>query len=442
MSDRMTTTPKKASSPIRLPRGWLLLRRSASACQEAGQVVPEIVNQTLRAPGKPLEAGVRQEMESRFHHDFSQVRVHTGRQAAESARAVGALAYSAGDQIAFADGEYDPHSPQGRELLAHELVHVVQQGQLEPRPDMRIAPASHPLERQAAASLPGLTQPTLALASAPLLARQCDPAWAGLDWSARVANVRAMANGAAKNQCMADMIDEALYPNVTVHQSTNTAATVNAAIATGRYTEWNTISDLQVNFDNNLAAKGGGAGLYGRTVFRTPTANTIEIYIILGPNALDPIGPQFTRMAFDHENSHAGDFLIQFAIGTPHAATAGEELAIYAEMFSLYFLDMWDINNAACRWGLADDFRPLFSYYVSASALDRDKAFDSLKLFYEVRIRAIPCNLMKFKIWLQSVMNARLATDAFIQRINALPGLGLRRGTPPNNHFNCGLGCG
>jgi activator of 2-hydroxyglutaryl-CoA dehydratase len=56
-----------------------------------------------------------------------------------------------------------------------------------------------------------------------------------MDWSDRVANARAMANGAAKNQCMTDMMDEALPPNVMVHQSTNTAGSIGAAITAGRY---------------------------------------------------------------------------------------------------------------------------------------------------------------------------------------------------------------
>ncbi len=62
-------------------------------------------------------------MESRFHHDFSAVRVHTGSRAAESARAVDSLGYTVGQDIVFASPQY------GRDLLAHELTHVIQQSQ-------------------------------------------------------------------------------------------------------------------------------------------------------------------------------------------------------------------------------------------------------------------------------------------------------------------------
>jgi len=68
-------------------------------------------------------------MEPRFGHDFSQVRVHTGPRADESTRAVNALAYTVGPDIAFGDGQYAPETANGQKLLAHELAHVVQQQQ-------------------------------------------------------------------------------------------------------------------------------------------------------------------------------------------------------------------------------------------------------------------------------------------------------------------------
>jgi outer membrane protein OmpA-like peptidoglycan-associated protein len=66
-------------------------------------------------------------MEPRFGHDFSQVRVHTDARAAESAQAVGALAYTVGRNVVFGAGQYAPGMYSGRQLLAHELTHVLQQ---------------------------------------------------------------------------------------------------------------------------------------------------------------------------------------------------------------------------------------------------------------------------------------------------------------------------
>ena len=67
-------------------------------------------------------------MEPRFGHDFSHVRVHTGTQAKQSASSLDAQAYTVGENIVFGSGGYEPSTPSGRHLLAHELTHVVQQG--------------------------------------------------------------------------------------------------------------------------------------------------------------------------------------------------------------------------------------------------------------------------------------------------------------------------
>ncbi len=81
----------------------------------------------LRASGRPLDPEVRQVLEPQFAYDFSKVRVHTERDDAQSAVALGASAYTVGKDIVFAPGRYKPGSHVGRWLLAHELAHVVQQ---------------------------------------------------------------------------------------------------------------------------------------------------------------------------------------------------------------------------------------------------------------------------------------------------------------------------
>ena len=65
--------------------------------------------------------------EPRFGYDFSNVRIHTGAQAAESARSVKAMAYTLGPNIVFGSGKYEPATMVGQRLLAHELTHVLQQ---------------------------------------------------------------------------------------------------------------------------------------------------------------------------------------------------------------------------------------------------------------------------------------------------------------------------
>jgi dolichol kinase len=78
--------------------------------------------------GKPLPDKVRGDMEPRFNADFSQVKVHTGEKPAELNRAVSARAFTVGQHLFFGQDEYRPESTSGRELIAHELTHTVQQG--------------------------------------------------------------------------------------------------------------------------------------------------------------------------------------------------------------------------------------------------------------------------------------------------------------------------
>ena len=92
----------------------------------APRFAPAMVHDVLRSSGQPLDRGTRAFMEPRFGRDLGHVRIHIDAVASESARAVNALAYTVNNHIAFQAGNYDPASPQGRRLLAHELTHVVQ----------------------------------------------------------------------------------------------------------------------------------------------------------------------------------------------------------------------------------------------------------------------------------------------------------------------------
>ena|GEM_PF-2373167 len=78
--------------------------------------------------GRPLSASELAFFEPRFQYDFSRVRVHDGSRVGKAAQSINARAYALGQNIAFAPGEYQPHSSEGRRLMAHELAHTVQSG--------------------------------------------------------------------------------------------------------------------------------------------------------------------------------------------------------------------------------------------------------------------------------------------------------------------------
>jgi outer membrane protein OmpA-like peptidoglycan-associated protein len=104
-----------------------LVQRSVVDRGRAGEA-PAIVHEVLRSPGRSLDTATRSLMEPRLGHNLSGVRVHSDQQAARSARAVGARAYTVGHDVVFDSGQYAPDSNVGQSLLSHELTHVVQQG--------------------------------------------------------------------------------------------------------------------------------------------------------------------------------------------------------------------------------------------------------------------------------------------------------------------------
>jgi Domain of unknown function (DUF4157) len=117
-------------------------RTAAGPSSTRRMEAPPIVHEVLRSPGQPLDKATRNYMEPRFGRDFGSVRVHTDSAAAESAHQVNANAYTAGHHVAFGGGRFAPATNAGRQLLAHELTHVVQQegqygqsGQLQRQPN-------------------------------------------------------------------------------------------------------------------------------------------------------------------------------------------------------------------------------------------------------------------------------------------------------------------
>jgi hypothetical protein len=102
------------------------LQRSVAHHVEPANV-PVSVHHTLHSEGQPLDASTRAFMEPRFGRDFSGIRVHRDSGAAVSAHEVNALAYTAGRHIVFGQNQYQPDTASGRQLMAHELTHTLQQ---------------------------------------------------------------------------------------------------------------------------------------------------------------------------------------------------------------------------------------------------------------------------------------------------------------------------
>ena len=113
------------------------------------KVAPPIVEAVLNEPGRPLDGANRGFMERRFGHDFSEVRIHADPRAAWSAQAVNAHAFTVGRHIVFGPGQYPRSDERGRKLLAHELAHVIQQGNTRVRSGLQISNPAEAAEQEA-----------------------------------------------------------------------------------------------------------------------------------------------------------------------------------------------------------------------------------------------------------------------------------------------------
>jgi outer membrane protein OmpA-like peptidoglycan-associated protein len=125
----------------------VLARKPAGA--SFGCPAPSAVHQVMTSPGDPLSADARAFFEPRFGFDFRSVRVHSDGTAAAAARAMDAAAYTVGQHIAFDSGRYEMHSQRGRQLLAHELAHTVQQSGATPAGEVRMESPPGASEKEA-----------------------------------------------------------------------------------------------------------------------------------------------------------------------------------------------------------------------------------------------------------------------------------------------------
>ncbi|MEU3708776.1 eCIS core domain-containing protein [Streptomyces catenulae] len=118
----MSHPTRSASQDARAARDDRRRRRKERAVRSAAPEPKNIVS----GAGHPLDLSIRRELEEQLGHDFSQVRLHTGRDAGRLAELMDADAFAVGQDVFFREDAYRPGTAAGRRLLAHELLHTVQ----------------------------------------------------------------------------------------------------------------------------------------------------------------------------------------------------------------------------------------------------------------------------------------------------------------------------
>lgn len=149
----------RSGYPLTLPGGYLQhygIQRKAQHEIMAGADTTTDPNLALQAaaaePGAPLTAPIRRQVEVSTGANLSGVRIHTGPAASQAASAISARAYTTGQDIHFGADQYRPDTPDGDRLIAHELVHTIQQqagGGSGLQQKMEVSQPGDPAEREA-----------------------------------------------------------------------------------------------------------------------------------------------------------------------------------------------------------------------------------------------------------------------------------------------------
>jgi hypothetical protein len=157
--ERSTPAPAAAgphASVLRLQRaaGNAVVQRTLvqrSAAGAASGISPEVEDgiHSARGGGRALDDGVRSQMEGALGADLSGVRVHTDSRADALSQALGARAFTTGRDVFFRQGEFSTATPGGKQLIAHELAHVVQQSGAPVQRSLSLGPVDDAFEREA-----------------------------------------------------------------------------------------------------------------------------------------------------------------------------------------------------------------------------------------------------------------------------------------------------
>jgi hypothetical protein len=153
IADRIAAAPADGSRGTTIP-----VQRVSVNADSRGDRAPASVERALDGPGRSLDPALREDMEQRFGHPLTRVRLHADAAAAKSAADVDARAYTVGDDVVFGAGQFAPATAEGRRLIAHEVAHVLQQsgshGYLQ-----RAGPAMAELSTTEGQLAPGPAQP-------------------------------------------------------------------------------------------------------------------------------------------------------------------------------------------------------------------------------------------------------------------------------------------
>jgi hypothetical protein len=389
--------------------------------------------------GHTLDSRAQSRMSSAFGHDFSSVRVHTDSSAAKLSSDLQARAFTIGNDVAFASGEYRPGTLIGDALIAHELAHVVQQsGTKAQGPIDKREGEYNALEADADQAATGVAislwgaphggqrnkraTPNLqsslrlqrcggtankAAAEAPKKLEACAPI-ERKDWEASVTAAQAIKDSGKKTDALLHLVQQALC-------GTGTDVIMTGTKHTGRVDADDYQPYPKVNFDINLNSKlPAGTSTSVEEDRGYSFSHGSKGYVVLGPKAIDPGSPLITRMVKEHEEYHVQHHLL--TPGASSSRSAEEELETWTIDFTKYFHEFVHIPYAQRPL-----WTPLLKYYEASDPKAQGAALEKLVRYYS-SMPVPPKELPKYqKALINWIHRTRRRTDvAQMQLLNDL----------------------
>jgi hypothetical protein len=270
------------AAPVRMAGAERVSRAPATA---AG--TPPAAVQVNTSGDSPLPAGLRSYMEPRFGADFGNVKIHTGEAAATQSAQINAKAFALGQHVFFGRNQFQPDTSAGKELIAHELTHTIQQG-AAPQRDVaqrsalppvaeRVAPhlqraflgIPNPREYFAgkAAAIPGFTMFTVVIGFNPIT-------------NARVErNARNILDGAIRMIPGGNFISEALEKHGVLDAVANWVSTQFASLKDIASNVWQDIENFLAKFEIGDLADPGGLWDRARAIVERPITRIINFAV-------------------------------------------------------------------------------------------------------------------------------------------------------------------
>jgi len=312
--------------------------------------------------GSALPQNTRGFMENAFSADFSSVKIHSDSQASEMSESIHAKAFTYGNDIYFSIGEYHPNTNRGKHLLAHELTHTLQQGDI-----------SRKIQRQYSYYGGNTGAPA--------------------DWSTQVASATTSAQKTA-------LVQSAIGTSVTVSDRTSQSASDTQPIPA--HLQAFTATNLVVNYDDNLNTK---SSVTGRGTLTNNAGYTFKHrglnYVILGPMVIRSTN-YFTMIStLNHEFDHVSQ-----NINGSTLSGNSSELDAWTSSFIREFHSSFTIRDDGsghCRLINTSQFVPILGYYEASGVTTTEKqtAITRISSYYSRVIQGHAGYLKFFRFWLR-----------------------------------------